>query len=288
MKLGAGRHACAGRSQPRRGRGAGDGQAAPRVLPQTKSIESETVGGGSEMSHELQFYIDGAWVAPLGTATLDVIDPSTEEAYTKIAMGTAEDVNRAVAAAKAAFPSFSQTTREERIALLKKIAEVYQTRYADIAQAISKEMGAPMQLAMQAQAAMGIGHVNKMVEVLTCFESEHLQGTTLIAREPVGVCGFITPWNWPMNQIVCKVAPALAAGCTMILKPSELAPLSAHLFAEILRAAGVPPGVFNLVHGDGPGVGSAIASHPDVAMVSFTGSTRAGVAVAIAAAPSVK
>ncbi len=240
------------------------------------------------MSHELQFYIDGAWVAPLGTATLDVIDPSTEEAYTKIAMGTAEDVNRAVAAAKAAFPSYSQTSREERIALLKKIAEVYQTRYADIAQAISKEMGAPTQLAMQAQAAMGIGHINKMVEVLTNFEFEHLQGTTLIAREPIGVCGFITPWNWPMNQIVCKVAPALAAGCTMVLKPSEIAPIDAVIFAEVLDAAGVPKGVFNLVHGDGPTVGQTIASHPDVDMVSFTGSTRAGVLVAKAAADTVK
>jgi aldehyde dehydrogenase (NAD+) len=240
------------------------------------------------MSHELQFYIDGAWVAPLGTATLDVIDPSTEEAYTKIAMGTAEDVNRAVAAAKAAFPSYSQTSREERIALLKKIAQVYQTRYQDIAQAISKEMGAPTQLAMQAQAAMGIGHLNKMIEVLSSFEFEHLQGTTLIAREPIGVCGFITPWNWPMNQIVCKVAPALAAGCTMVLKPSEIAPIDAVIFAEVLDAAGVPKGVFNLVHGDGPTVGQAIASHPDVDMVSFTGSTRAGVLVAKAAADTVK
>ena len=240
------------------------------------------------MSHELQFYIDGAWVEPLSKATLDVIDPSTEEAYTKIAMGTAEDVNRAVAAAKAAFPSFSQTSREERIALLKKIAEVYQTRYQDIAQAISKEMGAPTQLAMQAQAAMGIGHLNKMIEVLSSFEFEHLQGTTLIAREPIGVCGFITPWNWPMNQIVCKVAPALAAGCTMVLKPSEIAPIDAVIFAEVLDAAGVPKGVFNLVHGDGPTVGQTIASHPDVDMVSFTGSTRAGVLVAKAAADTVK
>jgi aldehyde dehydrogenase (NAD+) len=240
------------------------------------------------MSHELQFYIDGAWVAPLGTATLDVIDPSTEEAYTKIAMGTAEDVNRAVAAAKAAFPSYSQTSREERIALLKKIAEVYQTRYQDIALAISREMGAPTQLAMQAQAAMGIGHLNKMIEVLSGFEFEHLQGTTLIAREPIGVCGFITPWNWPMNQIVCKVAPALAAGCTMVLKPSEIAPIDAIIFAEVLDAAGVPKGVFNLVNGDGPTVGQAIASHPDVDMVSFTGSTRAGVLVAKAAADTVK
>jgi aldehyde dehydrogenase (NAD+) len=240
------------------------------------------------MSHELQFYIDGAWVEPSSNATLDVIDPSTEEAYIKIAMGTAADVNRAVAAAKAAFPSYSQTSREERLALLKRIQEAYQARYADIAQAISKEMGAPTKLAQQAQAAMGSAHLAKMIEVLTNFEFEHLQGTTLIAREPIGVCGFITPWNWPMNQIMCKVAPALAAGCTMVLKPSEIAPIDAVIFAEVLDAAGVPKGVFNLVQGDGPTVGQAIASHPDVDMVSFTGSTRAGILVAKAAADTVK
>ncbi|MEI9983058.1 MAG: aldehyde dehydrogenase family protein [Aliidongia sp.] len=240
------------------------------------------------MSHELEFYIDGAWVRPLGTATLDVIDPSTEEPYTKIAMGTAADVDRAVAAAKAAFPSYSQTSREERLALLQRIVQAYQARYQEIAAAISREMGAPTQLAMQAQAAMGVGHLSKMVEILGRFEFEHMQGTTLIAREPIGVCGFITPWNWPMNQIVCKVAPALAAGCTMVLKPSEIAPIDAVIFAEVLDAAGVPKGVFNLVHGDGPTVGQAIASHPDVDMVSFTGSTRAGILVAKAAADTVK
>jgi aldehyde dehydrogenase (NAD+) len=240
------------------------------------------------MSHELQFYIDGAWVEPSGTATLDVIDPSTEEAYIKIAMGTAADVDRAVAAAKAAFPAYSRTSREERLALLNRIQQAYQARYADIAQAISKEMGAPTKLAQQAQAAMGAAHLAKMIDVLTHFQFEHLQGTTLIAREPIGVCGFITPWNWPMNQIMCKVAPALAAGCTMVLKPSEIAPIDAVIFAEVLHEAGVPKGVFNLVHGDGPTVGQAIASHPDVDMVSFTGSTRAGVLVAKAAADTVK
>jgi len=240
------------------------------------------------MSHELQFYIDGAWVEPLSTATLDVIDPSTEEAYTKIAMGSAADVDRAVAAAKAAFPAFSRTSREERVALLQRILQAYQARYQDVAKAISQEMGAPMQLAMQAQAGIGVAHLAKMIEVLGKFEFDHMQGTTLIAREPIGVCGFITPWNWPINQIVCKVAPALAAGCTMVLKPSEIAPIDAIIFAEVLDAAGVPKGVFNLVNGDGATVGQAISSHPDVDMVSFTGSTRAGILVAKAAADTVK
>ncbi len=240
------------------------------------------------MSHELQFYINGEWVAPLSSATLDVIDPSNEEPIAKIAMGSAADVDRAVAAAKAAFPAFSQTSRGERLALLQKITAAYQARYKDVADAISREMGAPSQLAMQAQAAMGMAHLAKMIEVLGSYEFEHLRGTTMIVKEPIGVCGFITPWNWPINQIMCKVAPALAAGCTMVLKPSEIAPLNAIIFAEVLHEAGVPKGVFNLVNGDGPTVGQAISSHPDVDMVSFTGSTRAGVLVAKAAADTVK
>jgi aldehyde dehydrogenase (NAD+) len=240
------------------------------------------------MSHELQFYIDGAWVDPISKETLDVIDPSTEEPYTKIAMGSAEDVKRAVAAAKAAFQSYSQTSREERLALLQKLLAAYQARYQDIADAITREMGAPTNLSKQAQAAMGIAHISKMIEVLGHFSFEEQRGTTLIAREPIGVCGFITPWNWPMNQILCKVAPALAAGCTMVLKPSEIAPIDAIIFAEVCDAAGVPKGVFNLVNGDGPTVGQAISSHPDVDMVSFTGSTRAGIQVAKAAADTVK
>jgi aldehyde dehydrogenase (NAD+) len=240
------------------------------------------------MSNTLKFYIDGAWVDPLVPATLDVINPATEEPFAKISMGTAQDVDRAVKAARKAFASFSQTSKEERIALLERILEVYKSRYDDIAKAISAEMGAPITLATRAQAAIGVAHLTQMIAVLKDYEFEQLQGRTLIAREPIGVCGFITPWNWPINQIACKVGPAIAAGCTMVLKPSEIAPLNAILFAEVCDAAGVPKGVFNLVNGDGPTVGQAIASHPDVDCVSFTGSTRAGIAVAKAAADTVK
>lgn len=240
------------------------------------------------MSNTLKFYIDGAWVDPIAPASLDVINPATEEPIAKISMGSAKDVDRAVKAARRAFGTFSQTTREERVALLKRILDVYKSRYDDIAKAISSEMGAPITLATRAQAAIGVAHLNQMIAVLKDYEFEHTQGSTLIAREPIGVCGFITPWNWPINQIVCKVAPAIAAGCTMVLKPSEIAPLNAILFAEVCDAAGVPKGVFNLVNGDGPTVGQAIASHPEVDCVSFTGSTRAGIAVAKAAADTVK
>lgn len=240
------------------------------------------------MSNTLKFYIDGAWVDPLVPATLDVINPATEEPIAKISMGSAKDVDRAVKAARKAFKSFSQTSKEERIALLKRILDAYQARYNDIAKAISSEMGAPITLATRAQAAIGVAHLNQVIAVLKDYEFEHTEGPTLIAREPIGVCGFITPWNWPINQIVCKVAPAIAAGCTMVLKPSEIAPLNAILFAEVCDAAGVPKGVFNLVNGDGPTVGQAIASHPEVDCVSFTGSTRAGIAVAKAAADTVK
>ena len=240
------------------------------------------------MSNTLKFYIDGAWVDPLVPATLDVINPATEEPIAKISMGTAKDVDRAVKAARKAFASFSQTSKEERIALLERILEAYKARYDDVANAISSEMGAPITLATRAQAAIGVAHLTQMIAVLKDYEFEQLQGRTLIAREAIGVCGFITPWNWPINQIVCKVAPAIAAGCTMVLKPSEIAPLNAILFAEICEAAGVPKGVFNLVNGDGPSVGQAIASHPEVDCVSFTGSTRAGIAVAKAAADTVK
>ncbi len=240
------------------------------------------------MSNTLKFYIDGAWVDPLVPATLDVINPATEEPIAKISMGTAMDVDRAVKAARKAFASFSQTSKEERIALLERILEAYKARYDDVAKAISSEMGAPITLATRAQAAIGVAHLTQMIAVLKDYEFEQLQGRTLIAREAIGVCGFITPWNWPINQIVCKVAPAIAAGCTMVLKPSEIAPLNAILFAEICDAAGVPKGVFNLINGDGPSVGQAIASHPEVDCVSFTGSTRAGIAVAKAAADTVK
>ncbi|HEX2492168.1 MAG TPA: aldehyde dehydrogenase family protein [Steroidobacter sp.] len=235
-----------------------------------------------------KFFIDGAWVSPQGRREHDVINPATEQPIGKILLGTAEDVDAAVKAARRAFESFSQTTREERCALLERIINVFQRRMNDVAVAICEEMGAPMGLALHAQAASGLGHFATTLAALKEFEFEEMIGSTQIRREPVGVCGLITPWNWPINQIACKVAPALAAGCTMVLKPSELAPLSAHLFAEILAEAGAPKGVFNLVDGDGPTVGEAISRHSDVDMVSFTGSTRAGVQVAKAAADTVK
>ncbi len=240
------------------------------------------------MNHSKEFYIGGKWVKPSTSETLAVINPATEEVIDSIAMGGADDVNAAVKAARAAFETFSRTTVEERLALLDKIIEVYGARMGEMAEIISQEVGAPLWLSQRAQAAAGIGHLMTARKVLAEFEFEKEMGATLIVREPVGVCALITPWNWPMNQITCKVGPALAAGCTMVLKPSEVAPLNAILFAEILDAAGVPAGVFNLVNGDGVNVGSVMASHPDVDMVSFTGSTRAGIEVARNAAPTVK
>jgi aldehyde dehydrogenase (NAD+) len=235
-----------------------------------------------------QFYIDGKWINPIRVHDFSVINPSTEEAVATISLGSAADVDRAVAAAKRAFEPYSETSVDDRLRFLHRIIEVYQQRIEEMAETISHEMGAPLGLARAAQAPAGLAHLSEIVKVLEQFKFEELKGSTLMRKEPIGVCGLITPWNWPMNQIVCKVAPALAAGCTMVLKPSEQAPLSAYLFARILDEAGLPPGVFNLVNGDGPTVGAAISSHPDVAMISFTGSTRAGVAVASAAAPGVK
>ena len=235
-----------------------------------------------------QFYIDGKWVDPIKPHDFPVTNPATEEQIGVISLGTAADVDKAVAAAKKAFATYSETTPEQRLALLQRIIEVYQSKYEEMAETISQEMGAPMWLSRAAQAAAGLGHFFEMQKVLQNFQFETMNGSTLMRREPIGVCGLITPWNWPVNQIACKVAPALAAGCTMVLKPSEIAPLSGYLFTQIMHEAGVPAGVFNMVNGDGPTVGAAIASHPDVDMVSFTGSTRAGVAVAMAAAPTVK
>jgi aldehyde dehydrogenase (NAD+) len=235
-----------------------------------------------------QFYIYGKWVDPTEPHDFSVINPATEDPIATISLGGSADVDRAIAAAKRAFESYSETSPEEHLKLLRRIIEVYQSKIDEMADTISQEMGAPSSLARKAQAPAGLAHLLEIVKVLEHFKFDELKGSTLMRKEPIGVCGLITPWNWPMNQIVCKVAPALAAGCTMVLKPSEMAPLSAYLFAQILHEAAVPPGVFNLVNGDGPTVGAAIASHPDVAMVSFTGSTRAGVAVATAAAPSVK
>ena len=240
------------------------------------------------MRENLDFYIDGQWVKPAVPKTLDVIGPATEEVIGRISLGSAADVDRAVAAAQKAFETFSRTSREERIALLERIIAVYQTKLGELAETISLEMGAPMWLANAAQAPSGLAHLMQTLEVLKHYAFVENKGTTRILREPVGVCGFITPWNWPVNQIMCKVAPALAAGCTMVLKPSEIAPLNATLVAQVLHEAGVPAGVFNLVNGDGPTVGAAIASHPGIDMVSFTGSTRAGVQVAKNAADTVK
>jgi aldehyde dehydrogenase (NAD+) len=235
-----------------------------------------------------QFYIDGRWVNPAKAHDFAVINPATELPIATISLGTSADVDSAVAAAKRAFESYSETTLDTRLVFLRRIIEVYQSKIGEMAETISQEMGAPISLSQKAQAPAGLAHLLEIVRVLPHFQFEELKGTTLMRKEPIGVCGLITPWNWPMNQIVCKVAPALAAGCTMVLKPSEIAPLSAHLFTQILHEAGLPSGVFNLVNGDGPTVGSAISLHPDVAMVSFTGSTRAGVAVALNAAPTVK
>ena len=240
------------------------------------------------MRDYLKFYINGAWVDPVTPKTLDVINPATEASAGRISMGSAADVDRAVKAARAAFASYSQSSLDERVALLERIVVEYQKRYADMAAAITEEMGAPVLLAQKAQAAMGIGHLQSALGVLKNYAFQEARGTTLIVKEPIGVCGLITPWNWPVNQIACKVAPALAVGCTMVLKPSEIAPFSAQIWTEILHAAGVPAGVFNLVNGDGPTVGAAISSHPEVDMVSFTGSTRAGIEVARNAAPTVK
>ena len=240
------------------------------------------------MKDSRPFYIDGNWVSPVVAHDFQVINPATEEPIAIISLGSATDVDKAVAAAKKAFVSYSETSIEERLALLRRIMEVYKSKMEEMAATISLEMGAPLSLSRAAQAPAGLAHFLEIVKVLERFQFEELHGTTLMCKEPIGVCALITPWNWPMNQIACKVAPALAAGCTMVLKPSEIAPLSAYLFAQILHEARVPAGVFNLVNGEGPTVGAALSSHPDVAMVSFTGSTRAGIAVATAAAPSVK
>ncbi len=240
------------------------------------------------MNNHLKFYIDGAWVDPITPNRIPVIDPATEEPFTEISGGAAADVDRAVAAAKAAFPAFSRSSQAERLALLRRCLAIYNRRYEEIARACTQEMGAPIGFARDAQAFVGQGHFQALIDVFENFQFTEKRGTTLVVKEPIGVCGLITPWNWPLNQIVCKVAPALAAGNTMVLKPSELAPLNAIIFAEIMHEAGVPKGVFNLVNGDGPSVGQKLAEHKDVDMMSFTGSTRAGILVAKAAADTVK
>ncbi|CAN5554200.1 aldehyde dehydrogenase family protein [soil metagenome] len=238
--------------------------------------------------HALEFYIGGRWVKPSSDRRGAVISPASELPVAEIALGSAADVDLAVAAARGAFERYAATTPAERLSMFESIIGIYTRRLDDMALAISTEMGAPIKLARRAQAMAGLGHLKEVARVLKDYAFDEMIGGTLVTREPIGVCGLITPWNWPMNQIACKVGPALAAGCTVVLKPSELAPLSALLFAEILDEAGVPAGVFNLVNGDGATVGDALSRHPGIDMVSFTGSNAAGVAVAKAAADSVK
>ena len=241
------------------------------------------------MSNLLKFFIDGEWVEPDSAERMEVINPANEEAVGNIALANETDVDRAVAAAKAAFPAYARTSLEERIVLLERLLEIMQVRKGEMAAAISTEMGAPMTLSLQEQAEAGIGHLRGFI---AAARKQQISGTLdsgdIVVREPIGVCGLITPWNWPMNQIALKVLPALATGCTSVLKPSEFTPLSAVLFAEMVQQAGFPPGSFNMIQGEGAVAGAALSCHPDIAMMSFTGSTRAGVAVSKDAADSVK
>ncbi len=235
------------------------------------------------------FYIDGQWVKPVNPVRLDVINPATDEVAGAISLGGAADVDAAVAAARRAFESWSLTSRDERMALLEKICAIYQTRMDDMANAITEQMGAPLEsVSKPLQAALPMWHFGTVLEILKNYSFEKPMGSTTVIHEPIGVCALITPWNWPANQVACKVAPALAAGCTMVLKPSEIAPFDAYILTEIIHEAGVPAGVFNLVNGDGPGVGAPLTSHADVDFVSFTGSTRAGQMISKAAADTVK
>ncbi|OHV19581.1 aldehyde dehydrogenase [Parafrankia soli] len=240
------------------------------------------------MREYLKFYIGGQWAEPAEQRTFDVVNPATEQVAGRVALGSATDVDRAVAAARAAFPSWSATSREERIAVLESILDVYQKRAGDLATALTEEMGAPAALANGFQVGLGAGHLTTAIEILKNFSFEEQRGVTRVVLEPIGVCGLITPWNWPINQIAVKVLPALATGCTVVLKPSEESPFTGQILAEIFEAAGIPAGVFNLVQGDGPSVGVPLSAHPDVDLISFTGSTRAGIEIAKNAAPTVK
>ncbi len=241
---------------------------------------------------KLNFYIDGEWVRPAGAAAIDIIDPATEEAIARISAGSADDIDQAVAAARRAFDGWSATPKAERIAFLERLAAIYRRRMDEMAKAISLEMGAPIKLARESQATVGLSHLEAFIEAFKTYSFEHQPADDRpeqrIVHEPIGVCGLITPWNWPMNQIALKVVPAIAVGCTVVLKPSEIAPLSAMLFAEFVDEAGLPKGVFNLVNGEGIVVGEALSGHPEVDMMSFTGSTRAGTAVSRASAATVK
>ncbi len=236
-----------------------------------------------------KFYIDGKWVTPNSKQSMPVINPATEEEIGTIILGNNDDVDIAVKAANISFDSFSKTTKEDRLKLLKKIHEVTSDRFEELAQAMSKEMGAPITMSREAQADSGLGHLQGFIEALEKLEEENtLSNGDILTKEPIGVCGLITPWNWPINQITLKVLPAIACGCTCILKPSEHTPISAMLYAEILHEAGVPSGVFNLIHGTGEEVGVALSRHPDIQMISFTGSTRGGMSVTRESAATIK
>jgi acyl-CoA reductase-like NAD-dependent aldehyde dehydrogenase len=240
------------------------------------------------MSTRHQFYIGGAWVEPAAPRTLGVLDPATEETLATISLGTAEDVDRAVVAARAAFAAYSQVSVEQRLEYLKRIISGFRARLPEIARTMTREMGSPITFSTERQATVALFHFEEAARVLADYRFEEEMGAGIVRREPIGVCGLITPWNWPLNQVASKVAPALATGCTVVLKPSEIAPLSAMVLAEVIHDAGLPPGVFNLVNGDGPTVGEAIAAHPDIDMVSLTGSTGAGIRVSKLAADTVK
>jgi aldehyde dehydrogenase (NAD+) len=242
----------------------------------------------SNNNNNTKFYIDGVWVSPVVPKLFDLVNPATEETIGAISLGSSRDVDRAVIAARKALAAYSQTSKQERLAFLRKIIASYKERFDDIARAITEEMGSPLWFSKKVQVQTALDHFEETCRVLEAYEFEHMMGGTRIVREPIGVCGLITPWNWPVNQVASKLAPALAAGCTVVVKPSEMAPLSSIILAEVLHDAGLPKGVFNLVNGDGPTVGHAIASHPDIDLVSFTGSTRAGILVAQTAALSVK
>ena len=235
-----------------------------------------------------KFYINGSWVDPIKKETIDIINPADESIAGKLSVGSAEDIDKAVKAARTAFSSFSESSKKERLDLLNTIRNIYKKRFDDIAEAIMTEMGAPINLARGAQAMVGLGHLKTAIRVLEEHKFEYVHNGYTVRHEPIGVCGLITPWNWPINQIVSKLGPCLASGCTAILKPSEIAPLSANIIAEIIHEAGTPSGVFNMVHGIGPIVGEAMSNHPDIDMMSFTGSTRGGIAVAQASAKTVK
>ena len=236
-----------------------------------------------------KFYIDGKWVTPNSKQVMPVINPATEEDIGTVILGNNDDVDLAVKAANLAFDSFSKTTKEDRLKLLKRIHEVTSDRFEELAQAMSTEMGAPITMSREAQADSGLGHLQGFIEALEKLEEENtLSNGDILTKEPIGVCGLITPWNWPINQITLKVLPAIACGCTCILKPSEHTPISAMSYAEILHEAGVPSGVFNLIHGTGEEVGVALSRHPDIQMISFTGSTRGGMSVTRESAATIK